>query len=99
MGQTLLIKENTPCSTPLRSRVDAVQRLEPPTTPNKCKTFCGLINYLSMYLKDLQKRLIPIYNLTRKGMSFEWTDEHQKIFEELKKDIANICQIIKGTLP
>ena len=30
MGQTLLVKENTPCITPLRSRVDAIQRLEPP---------------------------------------------------------------------
>ena len=26
MGQTLLIKDNTPCITPLRSRVDAIQR-------------------------------------------------------------------------
>ena len=42
-----------------------------------------------MYLKDIQKRLIPIYNLTRKGVPFEWTDEHQNIFEGLKKDIAN----------
>ena len=42
-----------------------------------------------MYLKDLQKRLIPIYNLTRKAVLFKWTDEHQKIFEGLKKDIAN----------
>ena len=89
MGQTLLIKENTPYITPLRSRVDAIQRLEPPKTPKECKTFCGLINYLSMYLKDLQKRLIPIYNLTRKGVPFERTDEHQKIFEGLKKDIAS----------
>ena len=91
MGQTLLIKENTPCITPLISRVDAIQRLEPPKTPTKeCKKFYGLINYLSMYLKDLQKRLIPIYNLTREGVPFEWTDEHQKIFEGLKKDIANL---------
>ena len=42
-----------------------------------------------MYLKDLQKRLIPIYNLTRKGVPLDWTDEHQKIFEGLKKDIVN----------
>ena len=69
--------------------MDAIQRLEPPKTPKKCMKFCGLINYLSIYLKDLQKRLIPIYNLTRKGVPFEWTDEHQKIFEGLKKDIAN----------
>ena len=34
-------------------------------------------------------RLIPIYNLTRKGVPFEWSEEHQKTFEELKKDISN----------
>ena len=47
-----------------------------------------------MYLKDLQKRLIPICNLTRKGVPFEWTDEHQKIFEGLKKDIANPSALV-----
>ena len=89
MSQTLLIKENRSCIIPLRSRVDAIQRLEPPKTPKECKKFCGLINYLSMYLKDLPKRLIPIYNLTRKGVPFVQTDQHQKIFEGLKKNIAN----------
>ena len=89
MGQTLWIKDNTSCITSLRSRVDAIQRLEPPKIPKDCKKFCGSINCLSMYVKDLQKRLIPIYNLTRKGLPFEWTDEHQKTFEGLKKDIAN----------
>ena len=42
-----------------------------------------------MYLNNLQTRLIPIYNLTWKGFPFEWTDEHQKIFEGIKKDIAS----------
>ena len=90
MGQTLLTEDNTPCITPLRSRVDAIQRLQQPWTPKECKTFCGLINYLSMYLKNLHKRLIPpIYNLTRKGVSLEWTEGHQKIFGRLEKDISN----------
>ena len=70
MGQTLWIKENIPCITSLRSRVDATQRIEPPKTPKECKKFCGHIDYLSMYLKNIQKRLIPIYNLTRKGVPF-----------------------------
>ena len=72
----------------MRYRDDAIQRLEPPKTPKECKQFCGCINYLSMYLKNLHKRVIPIYNLTRKGVPFEWTDEHPKIFEGLK-DISN----------
>ena len=85
MGQTLLIKENMPCITPLRSRADAMQRLEPPKTTKGCKKFCGLINYLSLYLKNLQKRQIHIYNLTRKGFPFEHTEEHQKVFEGFKE--------------
>ena len=89
MCQTLLIKENAICITPLRSRIDAMQRLEPPKTPGECKMFCGLINYLSMYLKNLWRNLIHIHNLTRKRVPFERTDEHQEIFEELKRDIAN----------
>ena len=71
MCQTLLIKVNTPYNTPLGSRVDAIQRLEPSKMPKVYKKFSGLINSLSMYLKNLQKRLIPIYNSTRKGVLFE----------------------------
>ena len=82
MGQTLLVKENTSCITTLRSREDAIQKLEPLRTPKECKKLFGLINYLSLYLKDLQKRLIPIYNMTRKGGPFQWTDGHQKSLKD-----------------
>ena len=94
MGQTLLIKDNTTCITPLRSRVDAIQRLQLPKTLKECKKFCGLINYFSTLLNNLQKRLIPIYNLTRKGVPFKWTEEHQNIFKELKKDISNPVALV-----
>ena len=56
--------------------IDVIQSSEPPKTPEECKKFCELINYSTMYLKNLQKRLIPIYKLTRKGVPFEWTEEH-----------------------
>ena len=42
-----------------------------------------------MYLKNLLKRLIPIYKLTRNVFPFEWTEGHQKISEGLKKDMSN----------
>ena len=89
-----MIKDNTPCSIPLRSRVDVTQRLEPPKTPKEYKKFCGLINYVSMCLKNLQMSLISIYNLTQKGVSFEWKEGHQKIFEGLKKDTSNLPVLV-----
>ena len=45
IGQTLLIKENTPCIIYLILRVDAIQRLETPNTSKECKKICELINY------------------------------------------------------
>ena len=94
MGQKLLIKDKTPCITPLIFRIDAIQRLEPPKTPKECRKFCGLINYLSIYLKNLHKRLIPTYNLSSIEAPFECTEEHQKNFEEVKKDISNPLVLI-----
>ena len=85
MGQTLLIQDKIPCSTPLRSRVDAIQRLEPPKSHKECKKLSELINYSFMYLKNIQKSLNPIHNLTRKGVPFEWKEEHQKTFGEIKE--------------
>ena len=89
MGHTLLIEDNIPKITPLKSRVEAILKLDPPKTAKNCKQFCGMVNYLSMFLKDLQTKLIPIYQLTRKGIPFVWTEEHQKAFEEIKKDLTN----------
>ena len=52
--------------TPMKSRIKAIQKLEHPTTVKGCKSFCGVVNYLSLFCKDLQKILKPIYELTRK---------------------------------
>ena len=89
MGQTLMIKEKTPFITPMKNRLEAIVKLAPPTTVKGCRSFCGMVNYLSMYLPHLQKRLIPIYHLTRKGVPFFWTEECQLAFEDVKKDLVN----------
>ena len=47
-----------------------------------------MVNYLSMFLKDLQTKLIPIYHLTKKGVPFHWGELQQKAFEMIKKDLT-----------
>ena len=44
MCQILLLKDNTTCITPMRSKTDAIQRLELPKTPKECTRFCEFIN-------------------------------------------------------
>ena len=47
--------------------------------------FCGMVNFLSTFCKNLRQLLIPIYELTKKHARFVWTDKHQKAFEEIKR--------------
>ena len=43
-----------------------------------------MVNFLSIFCQDLQKLLKPIYDLTRKGRPFEWQQEQQTAFEEIR---------------
>ena len=68
----------------LRSRLEAIQKLQPPKTPKECRSFAGMVNFLSKFCPELQKLLKPIYDLTRKGRPFNWGKEQQDSFEEIK---------------
>ena len=74
---------------PLRSRTEAVNKIPTPRTPKQCKTFCGVVNHLSLFCPDLQKLLKPIVELTRKGRPFVWGDAQEKAFREVKLRLKN----------
>ena len=61
-----------------------IQKLEPPVTFKGCRSFAGMVNFLSIFCQDLQKLLKPIYDLTRKARTFNWQQEQQTVFEEIK---------------
>ena len=89
MGHTMIIEDGLPKLKPLKTRIEAILKLEPPKTIKGCRSFCGMVNYLSIYLKDLQLKLIPIYHLTRKGIPFVWGEEQEKAFEDIKRALTN----------
>ena len=80
MGNIIFIKDRKVCVKPLRSRLKAIQKLQPPTTPKGCRSVTSMVNFLSI----LQKLIKPIYNLTRKGRQLIWGKEQQEAFEEIK---------------
>ena len=84
MGNTIFIKGKRVCVKPLRSRLEAIQKLKPPMNPKGCRSFAGMVNFVNIFCPELQKLLKPIYELTRKGRPFIWGDEQQKAFHEIK---------------
>ena len=72
MGNEIFIENKKVCMKPLRSRLEAIQKLQPPKSPKVCRSFVGVVNFLSMFCPELPKLLKPIYDLTRKGKPFYW---------------------------
>ena len=84
MGNSIFIQEKRVCVRLLHNRLEVIQRLKPLTTINVCRSFAGMVNFLSIFCPDLQKLLKPIYDLTRKDRQFIWGQEQQKAFDEIK---------------
>ena len=84
MGNTIFTEKRHVHVKPLRSRLEAIQKLKSPVTPKGCKSFAGMVTFVSIFCPDLQKLLKPIYDLNKKGKPFLWEKE-QEAFDEIKK--------------
>ena len=82
MGTEFSINKRTMTITPLRSRTEDINKIQ-------CKSFCGVVNNLSLFCPDLQKLLKPIVELTRKDRPFIWGDAQEKAFREVKLRLTN----------
>ena len=85
MGLEFQIQGDKVCCTPLNDKCDAIRNLESPKTLRQTRAFCRMVNFLSSFLSNLHRVLIPIYDLQKKAKKFKWTDKADKAFNEIKK--------------
>ena len=57
-----------------------------------------MVNFLSSFLPNLCRLLIPIYGLQKKAKKFKWTEEAKKAFNEIKKLLIN-PPVLKAPTP
>ena len=89
MGNEICIQNKRVCVKPLRSRLEGIQKLQPPSMVKGYRSFEGMVNFLGMFCSELKKLLKPIYNMIRKGRPFIWEKEQQDSFDEIK------CRLVK----
>ena len=49
MGNTIFLQDRKVSIKPLRGRLEAIQKLQLPTTVKGCRRFAGMVNFLSMF--------------------------------------------------
>ena len=65
----------------MRSRLEAIQKLKPPMTVKGCRSFGGMVIFLSLFCSELQKLLKAIHNLSRKGKKFIFSWDKKEIIK------------------
>ena len=57
-----------------------------------------MVNFLSPFLPNLRRLLIPIYDLQKKAKKFKWTEEAERAFNDIKKLLIN-PPVLKAPTP
>ena len=72
----------------LPSKTQAIQQMQPPTTPKQVLAFLCLVCYYRKFIKGFPKIAKPLTLLTRQQVKFEWIPSHHKAFHILKEAIT-----------
>jgi hypothetical protein len=65
-----------------------------PTSASEIRSFLGLAGYYRQFLKDFSKITKPMTRLLEKNKDFDWTEECQVSFKELKKQLTSTPVLI-----
>ena len=98
MGLEFQFQDDKVCYTPLKDKCKAIQNLDSPKTLKQTRAFCGMGNFLSSFLPDLMRLLIPIYGLQKKSKKFKWTKDAGKASNNIKKLLIN-PPVLKAPTP
>ena len=65
-------------------KVDIVANWRRPSTVTKIQSLLGLASYYRRFIEGFSKITLPFIKLTQKGVKFEWFDDYERSFQELK---------------
>ena len=69
---------------PLPEKTAAIRDLPAPRNLKTTRSFLGLANYYRQCMPSYAHIAEPMVNLTRKGVDFNWTNQHDAAFQSLK---------------
>jgi hypothetical protein len=73
---------------PIPKKVEAITTMISPTTHKELRRFIGMVNYYHDMWVRRSELLEKLISMISKNVKFDWTDEHHKAFENIKKIIS-----------
>ena len=75
-------------------KVEYVMSWERPRSVFEIRSFLGLAGYYKRFIKDFSRLVAPMTKWTRKEFKFEWNDQCEKAFQELKMRLTSASILI-----
>ncbi|KAL0423476.1 UNVERIFIED_CONTAM: putative protein K02A2.6 [Sesamum radiatum] len=72
------------------AKIKAILDMGPPTSINEVQRLTGRMAALSRFISKSVEKGLPFFKTLRKVKDFEWTEECQQTFEELKAYLAKL---------
>ena len=70
------------------SKVKAVNTWPTPKSLTELRAFLGAVGYYRRFIKDFSAVASPLFQLLKKDTSWEWTEERQQTFDDLKSRLV-----------
>ena len=84
MGLEFQVEGDKVCYTPLKDKCEAIQNLDSPKTLKQTRALCGMVNFLSSFLPDLRRLLIPKYDLQKNQRNLNGQRKQKRFLMILK---------------
>ena len=80
-------------------KIEAVKNWPRPTSPTEIRSFLRLAGYYRRFVEGFSSIAVPLSRLTQKKVKFQWSDECEKSFQELKTRLttAPVLTLPDGT--
>ena len=61
---------------------------EAPTNQTEVRSFLGLAGYYRRFIRNFSLIALPLHELLKKNVRFEWSKKYQKSIDELKRSLT-----------
>ena len=78
---------------PIHSKIAAIHKIPSPTGKVALMSFIGALNFYTKFIEKLHINLKPFYDLLHENTPWKWTDEHESLFQKLKKSLTSETEL------
>ena len=74
---------------PSPDKVKSIQDMDIPKKKEEVRSFLGMVNYSSRFIRNFSTLSEPLRRLTHKGQDFVWGEDQSKAFDSLKQALIS----------